>query len=140
MVSILEPFGISAAFGAALIAGCGGEPFTSDPPDAEADGTGAVAVEAGLLLIEGPYTCPGIASFSINPASLAPQQAAQLEAITVGPTPSLVQWTANPVTGGNFSDSGSLTPTFLCTGAGHVVVTVKVGVVVPNEGNVCDGV
>jgi hypothetical protein len=123
---------VATAVAVAITAGCGSSP---GPEDA-----GAIAVEASVQLVEGPYVCPGIASFSIIPANVKVLESTQLAIQTVGPTPSIVAWSVSPDSAGVFSDPASMAPTFSCTGLGRVVVTVKVGIFVPNLGNVCEGV
>jgi hypothetical protein len=143
-----------ATLGTALITGCGLEsgPCPGDAaldaietslPDAGRDvvTTGAIFVDASIMLVsrEG-YVCPGISSFSIDPAELSAGQTSQFGVTTVGPTPSRVQWTVSPAAGGTFSSATSESPTFECTGAGTVTVTVQVELVVADAGNVCEGV
>jgi hypothetical protein len=120
-------------------AACGGG--ASVPPAPRPKSTeGAVAIDASVVLIEGEeYACPGISSFSINPASVLVGQPAQLGVKTVGPAPSGIEWIADPVSGGTLSSSTSPTPTFLCAHSGEVAVTVGLSLVVPGAGNVCEG-
>jgi hypothetical protein len=145
-----------AALGTAVITGCGGDGSgpcpgdaspdvleTSLPPEAGRDAatTGGIFVDASVVLVtrEG-YVCPGISSFSIDPAELSAGQTAQLGVTTIGPMPSSVQWTASPVLGGTFSSATSVSPTFVCAGPGTVMITVQVELVVPDAGDVCEGV
>jgi hypothetical protein len=145
-----------AALGTALVTGCGLDGSGPCPGDAAADvvetslppeagrdvvTTGGIFVDASVMLVsrEG-YVCPGIASFSIDPAELSAGQTSQLGVTTVGPMPSGVQWTASPASGGTFSSATSLSPTFACAGPGTVTVTVQVELVVPDAGDVCEGV
>jgi hypothetical protein len=118
---------------------CGGG--ASIPPAPGHKSTeGAVAIDASVVLVEGEeYACPGISSFSINPASVLVGQPAQLGVKTVGPAPSGIEWTASPASGGTLSSTTSATPTFLCAQSGEVVMTVGVSLVVPGAGNVCEG-
>ena len=114
---------------------------SDDATDAGLDAreeTGAVFVEAGVVLEQTgvPVQCPGISVFSVVPAGLGPGERAQLTVATVGP-PALVQWSANPASGGEFSNATALAPTFGCTGAGSVTITVVAG---PAEGGSCAGV
>jgi hypothetical protein len=143
-----------ATLGAALITGCGLDGSGPCPGDAALDAietslpdagrdvvTGGIFVDASVRLVtrEG-YVCPGIASFSIDPAELSAGQTSQLGVTTVGPMPSGVEWTASPASGGTFSSATSLSPTFLCAGAGTVMITVTVELIVPDAGDVCEGV
>jgi len=145
---------IAAGLGTALVAGCGSSSETC-PGDAAPDVletgvpeaapdvvlTGAIFVDASVRLVSRDgYVCPGISSFSVNPGELAAGQTSQLGVTTIGPMPSVVQWTVTPSSGGSFSDATSLTPTFQCSGPGEVTIQVKVELVVPDAGNVCDGV
>jgi hypothetical protein len=126
-----------------------GELRDAEPRDAVSDAatdagldapeeTGAVFIEAGVVLEQTgvPVQCPGISVFSVVPAGLAPGERAQLTVATVGP-PALVQWSANPSSGGEFSNATALAPTFGCTSAGSVTITVVAG---PAGGGSCAGV
>jgi hypothetical protein len=128
---------------AALAAGCGGAEPTHESMDAGApkhDASLNVFIDASVTLVKGgAYSCPGISSFSIDPASVIAGQAAQLGIETIGPTPSTIEWTASPDAGGAFSSATSLTPTFLCSQSGNVTVSVEVTLFVSGVGNVCEG-
>ncbi len=104
---------------------------------------GNVAVGAKVILVEeSPFRCPAIAGISINPAALAPGQAAQLGVTTTGATPpaSYIRWMVIPASGGRLTDAGSPSPGFFCNDAGVVTVGVQVGLTEPNVGNICAGV
>jgi len=100
-------------------------------------GTGAAGVDGGVtVVIQPPLVCPSIASFSISPSALAPNQAAQCSVTTNGPTPAIM-WSVTPASGGTFSDPTSASPTFQCAQGGtSVTVTAQVGL--PDSG-ACDG-
>jgi hypothetical protein len=127
---------VCATFGT----GCGGGGAGPGLPDSAAEGAGAVAVDASVVLVQGPFVCPAIDAFSIDPAAVVPDQAAQLEVTTVGPSPSTIQWTVSPPSGGVFSDPTAPDPAFHCGAVGIMTVAVQVGIVDPNLGNVCIGV
>jgi|HubBroStandDraft_1064217.scaffolds.fasta_scaffold49367_1 hypothetical protein len=105
--------------------------------------TGTLAVDAGVILTTAAaYNCPGISSFSINPAEVFPPQTAALSVATIvtpGGTPgtSTINWST---TGGTFVDTGtassSLTAPTLNCGAftGTAVVTVTIGLTGSNNG------
>jgi|HubBroStandDraft_4_1064222.scaffolds.fasta_scaffold03773_3 hypothetical protein len=127
----------------------------TQPPDASLAAnvtTGTLAIDAGVTLTPAAaYQCPGISSFSINPAEILAPQTAALQVATIegsggSPgTPTLV-WTT---TAGTFVDTSSTTsnlaaPTFRCGGfIGTAIVTVTVGLTGSNNGvdagNVCAG-
>lgn len=129
-------FAIAGIFLAIAVSSCGN---SGPPADAGVGDVGAIAVEGSVTLIEGPFACPAISSFSINPAALASSEVARLEAVTVGPEPSTVRWSASSGSEAQFSDPTSLDTSFRCDGSGLVTVTVEVGVAIPNLGNVCSG-
>lgn len=118
--------------------GASGPEDASSEVDAEEPDSGAVSVEASILLekVGTPIQCPGISLFSIEPAGLSPGQLAQLTVATVGP-PAAIQWSVSPAAGGAFSSATALMPTFQCAGAGPVVVTVTAGLA---ENGSCEGV
>ncbi len=142
-----EAGGSDAGSGASSDAGAGDAGIADDVlsredaadagPDA-IDRTGGVLVDAGIEFetVGDPYKCPGISVFSINPALLGPGQAATLDVATQG-APATVRWSASPAGGGTFSSATSLTPTFICAGAGGVTITVTVGL---PDGGPCAGV
>jgi hypothetical protein len=127
---------VCATFGT----GCGGGGAGGGLPDGAAEGAGGIAVDASVVLVQGPFVCPAIDAFSIDPAAVVLHQAAQLEVTTVGPAPSMIQWTVTPPSGGDFSDPTVPNPVFLCGAVGAMTVAVQVGIVDPNLGNVCAGV
>jgi hypothetical protein len=112
-------------------------PEASSGVDGGEPETGAVAVEASIVLEKvGTSTqCPGISVFSIAPAGLSPGQLAQLTVVTVGP-PAAVHWSVSPPSGGAFSSTTALMPTFQCAGAGPMVVTVTAGLA---DSGSCEG-
>jgi hypothetical protein len=120
---------------AAQALGCGGSGTTHGNQDA-----GAIAVEASVTLLQGPFTCPAVTSFSIDRAELPVGTTAQLDVETAGPPPTAVQWTSTPPSAGDFSDPTSLHPTYRCAAGSRVTVTVELELDVPNLGDVCAGV
>ena len=99
-----------------------------------------VVLDGSVIVVAGNVTCPGISSFSIEPAELAIGQPAQLAIQTVGSTPTGIQWSAEPATVGTFSSPTSASGTFVCESAGNVTVSVQVMLDQPFKGNVCQGV
>ena len=150
------PLPVAVSVGAVLLASCGGgsgscpmdaaadAPESGGSPDAGPDAvatTGAIFVDASIALVSrGGHVCPGISSFSISPSDLASGMAAQLGVVTIGPMPSIVQWTSSPPSGGAFSSATSASPTFTCSEPGTVTITVTIDLIVPDAGNVCAGV
>jgi hypothetical protein len=125
---------------ATLGAACGGGGTDPGSADGAAGDTGSIAIEASVKLVDGPFVCPAIASFSITPAAAVLNQAAQLGIVTVGPSPSTIHWSVSPSSGGVFSDPSSPSPVFRCESLGVMTISVQVGVVDPNLGSVCVGV
>jgi hypothetical protein len=105
--------------------------------------TGNVLVDAGVTVVTAAaYHCPGISSFSINPAEILSPQTAALAVQTVvtpGGTPgtATINWTT---TGGTFVDTNSTTsqlasPTFNCGAfTGNALVTVTIGLTGSDNG------
>jgi hypothetical protein len=119
----------------ALAAGCGSGPGTGSNGDA-----GVVDVDGSVIAVTGSGSCPGISSFSVDPAELAIGQPAQVAIETVGSTPTGIQWTASPASLGMFSSPTSASGTFVCKSAGNVTLSVQVMLDEPPKGNVCEGV
>jgi hypothetical protein len=131
---------LAVAMAGALCSGCGSAAPVQEL-DAGRPAETIAFIDASVTLVRGgAYSCPGISSFSINPASVIEGQAAQLGIETIGPTPSTIEWTESPDAGGSFSSTTSLTPTFLCAHSGTVAVSVQVALFVSGLGNVCEGV
>jgi hypothetical protein len=62
-------------------------------------GNGSVAIEAGITVTPtGPFSCPGINSFSIAPAEVLGSQLANLSIATVGPV-NAISWTTTACNG-----------------------------------------
>ena len=107
--------------------------------------TGSVYVNANVTLdasTAAATQCPGISSFSINPAEVLLGQPAQLGLSTVGPTP-VITWSVTGVSpttaGGTFSPSANVAnPTFLGNTPGSVV-QITATVALPDSG-ICAGV
>ena len=109
-------------------------------PAAEDAAVGTIAVDASIeLVLQNGSSCPGISSFSANPASIAPGQSSLLAIATVGP-PASIQWTVSPASAGTFSSPTSAQTTFLCAGSGLVTITVQVELTAPDAGDACAGV
>ena len=119
---------------------------TSSPDSSTAANvtTGSVEVDASVTLVQQPpIQCPGITSLNASPAELAPGQSSQLGVAMTTPSP--VQWTVSPATGGSFVnplDGGTgatlQAPQFLCsTPNTQVTVTATIGL--PDSG-ACAGV
>src|ERR1700677_323038 len=89
---------LAACLASALATGCGSSPGTGSGGDG-----GGVVLDGSVIVVAGNVTCPGISSFSIEPAELAIGQPAQLAIQTVGSTPTGIQWSAEPATVGTFS-------------------------------------
>jgi hypothetical protein len=133
---------LAVAVGCVVDAGCGGaEPVQPSDAGNKHDASINVFIDASVSLVRGvAYACPGISSFSIDPASVIEGQGAQLGIETVGPTPSTIEWTESPDAGGSFSSTTSLTPMFFCAHSGNVTVNVQVTRFISGAGNVCEGV
>jgi hypothetical protein len=100
-------------------------------------GTGSVGVTVTVTLDSGPpAACPGITSFTVNPAEQSVGSPVQLGLATTGPTP-VIAWSVTPATGGTFSSTSSATPTFTCA-AGGTTMTLTATVALPDSG-VCAG-
>jgi hypothetical protein len=100
-------------------------------------GTGSVGVTVTVTLDSGtPVACPGITSFTVNPAEQNAGSPVQLGLGTTGPTP-VVAWTVTPASGGTFSSTTSASPTFTCA-AGGTTMTLTATVALPDSG-VCAG-
>ncbi len=99
--------------------------------------TGTVEVDASVTLVPGGSTaCPGIGSFSISPAEIAPGQTAALTEVSVGPAASLT-WTVTPAGGGTFGSTSAASTTFVCSGtAPQVTVTATIGLL---DSGACNG-
>jgi hypothetical protein len=139
---------VAAILGATLVAGCSGSRRSPEEHGAlgaglsseAGDETGAVFVDGSVRLVDqAPYGCPAISGFSMSPTAVQVGQSAQLDISTVGPPPSEIQWMASPSGGGDFSDPTSDSTTFQCQVPGDVIVTVRVELIVPDAGDVCDG-
>jgi hypothetical protein len=116
------------------------------PPDgsAAADvGTGSLEVDAAVLLrTSTPATCPGITSFSISPAEVAPGQSAALALMDTDPA-ALITWSVSPANGGvfgaaNASTASTATTSFACTNA-VPQVTVTATLVSADAATLCAG-
>jgi hypothetical protein len=118
------------------------------PPDASTAAdvhTGSVEVDASVTLVgTPPVPCPGISSFSINPAEIVLGQTAQLNIVTIGPSANIT-WSVSGVSpasaGGSFSPSNSVAnPTFACSqGNSQVLVTATVALPADAGGALCAG-
>jgi len=133
--------------GALASAGCGGRAVPSFRLGSELTGidggVGDLVVEAGVVLLsQPPYACPGISGFGISPAAVLVDQPSELTLTTVGPPPSAIVWSVSPATGGilTFADGGEANATFQCLQTGEVTVAVTLELIVPDAGDVCDGV
>ncbi|HXX67151.1 MAG TPA: hypothetical protein VEK07_08215 [Polyangiaceae bacterium] len=129
----------------AASSGCGSAPpgtvINASPGSGAQDAAaGAIAVDASIdLVFQNGSSCPGISSFSIDPASIAPGQSSLLAIATVGP-PASIQWTVSPASAGMFSSPTSAQTTFLCASPGLVTITVQVELTAPDAGDACAGV
>ncbi len=107
--------------------------------------TGSVGVTATVTLDASttPATpCPGISSFSINPAEVLLGQPAALSISTIGPTPAIT-WSVTGVSpttaGGTFSPSANVaSPTFVGN-TPNSVVQITATVALPGSG-ACTGI
>jgi hypothetical protein len=89
--------------------------------------TGSVAVDASVVFVVqdgGTIQCPGITSFSINPAEELVGSSSALGLSVVGSAS--VLWTESGAGAGTFSSTTVLNPTFTCTAAGLVTVTATI--------------
>lgn len=110
------------------MASCGGGHDDNCAMDDYRCNTGTVSVDASIAFVRpGPISCPGISSFSINPAEVQLGQPAYLSVETVGPT-ATIEWSVTPGSGGRFSNPHSASPVFQCAGPGVVTVAAQVGV------------
>ncbi len=113
------------------------------PPDAAVAAdvtTGSLEVDASVVF-QGtpPVQCPGINSFSINPAEITLGQTSQLNVATTSPTP-IITWSVSPAGGGSFSSVNSAAPTFQCTAGGtQVTVTATVSLAADAGNSLCFG-
>lgn len=121
-------------------------------------GTGAISVVAGVTLTQQPaYSCPGISSFAINPAGLAPGELATVSVALTGNSAGTVSWTSSGCNGtgtlGGFldpadggADTTDDTVAFSCGSCnGNTLVTATAELDVVRLGqtattNVCSGV
>ncbi len=102
--------------------------------------TGSVAVEAGVsVVVNPPFQCGGISSFSISPAEVGVGQTSALTISTVGPV-SAITWSVSPSTldagagnigagvdgGASITNPGSANASFTCTVPGQYVVTASI--------------
>ncbi len=145
MAQARAPSGFAIYIGAigmvagATSAACGSSP--AGPVDASAADTGSRRRRRRpRRSVLSPTECPGISSFAIDTTDLTGGEAANASVDTAGTAPSFVRWSVVPASGGVFSDAASTHTTFTCAGAGNVVVTANVGLVVEGLGNVCQGV
>jgi hypothetical protein len=127
----VSPHGASACGGlvaAVLMASCGGGHDDACTSDDYRCNSGTVSVDASIAVVHmPPVSCPGVSSFSINPAEVQLGQPASLAVATIGPT-ATIEWSVIPAAGGRFSDPHSASSVFQCAGPGLVTVTVQVGV------------
>lgn len=135
---------MTVALLSAASSACGSSPSSAAvnaAPGSAADAAfGAIAVDASIdLVFENGSSCPGISSFSVNPASLAPGQSSELAIETVGPAAS-VQWTVSPASAGTFTSPTSAQTAFSCAGPGLVTIAVQVDLAAPDAGDACAGV
>jgi hypothetical protein len=137
---------MTLGLGGCVAAGAGAnEDNIEDIGDAEAAdgawgeggaGYGSVDIDASIVLLaEAPVSCPGISSFSIAPAEVPMGQPASLAIEIVGPL-ATIQWTVEPATGGQFSNSVAAITTFQCAIPGPMTVIANVGL--PDSG-ACSG-
>lgn len=120
-----------------------------------------IAIDSPPSLVgQGPYTCPGIASFTVEPAEILGSQAAALNVTTVGNSAGTIVWTdvwsdgsvcPTDAPAGFFGPDGGATSSgnsvsFSCAGCtGAVVLTAQAQLDIVPAGqdastNVCEGV
>jgi hypothetical protein len=111
-------------------------------------GTGSLAVDAGVVLVnQPPFLCPGITSFSISPSEVLPPQTATLTSLSTpgGGGSETVLWTTS-CAGAAITNPTTPSATFACGSAtGNCTVTLTVnltgiGADGGNVGPVCTGV
>jgi hypothetical protein len=99
--------------------------------------TGSVEVDASVTRVTGGSAqCPGITSFSIDPAEQLSGASSQLNLSTTGPA-SVITWSVTPATGGSFSSPNAANPTFTCS-APNTQMTITATIALPDSG-ACTG-
>ena len=127
---------VCATFGT----GCGGGGAGPGLPDSAAEGAGAVAVDASVVLVQGPFVCPAIDAFSHRPRRSGPRPGRAARGDHRGAVAVDDPVDGQPTVGVSSPIPTVPDPAFHCGAVGVMTVAVQVGIVDPNLGNVCIGV